>query len=114
MPEYYLKRFCLRGVNEFSGKIAIEKSLTNNVSFVHHNLLQPLATAEMFDVVFLRNVLIYFDQPTKQTVIEHILQRLRPGGLLIVGHCESIQGFKDAMTLVIPSIYRKLNVVSAQ
>lgn len=114
MPEHYLKRFCLRGVNECSGKIAIAKLLTNNVNFAHHNLLQPLATTDMFDVVFLRNVLIYFDQPTKQKVVEHILQRLRPGGLLVVGHCESIQGFKDAMTLVIPSIYRKLNVVSGQ
>jgi len=112
MPEHYLKNFCLRGVNEFSGKMAIAKSLVSNVRFDHHNLLQPLATTEMFDVVFLRNVLIYFDQPTKQKVIEHILQRLRPGGWLIVGHCESIQGFKNEMSLVTPSIYRKLNATS--
>lgn len=113
LPEHYLKRFCLRGVDQCSGKMAIAKTSLANIRFEHHNLMQPLPSQELFDVIFLRNVLIYFDQATKQKVIEHILQRLRPGGWLVVGHCEYIQGFKAEMTSVIPSIYRKRDTVSA-
>lgn len=113
LPAHYLKRFCLRGVDECSGKMAIAKTLLPNIRFEHHNLMQPLPSQELFDVIFLRNVLIYFDQATKQKVIEHILQRLRPGGWLVVGHCEYIQGFKAEMSSVAPSVYCKRETVPA-
>lgn len=111
LPPQYLKRFCLRGVDECSGKMAIAKTLLPNIRFEHHNLMQPLPGQELFDVIFLRNVLIYFDQETKQKVIENILQRLRPGGWLVVGHCEYIQGFKTEMSAVMPSVYCKRNTL---
>ena len=58
-------------------------------------------------MIFLRNVLIYFDNATKQKVIENMLQSLRPGGWLILGHCESLQGLDLGVKAVSPSIYRK-------
>lgn len=113
LPPQYLKRFCLRGVDECSGKMAIAKASLPNIRFEYHNLMQPLPSEELFDVIFLRNVLIYFDQATKQKVIENILQRLRPGGWLVVGHCEYIQGFKAEMSSVTPSVYCKHDTVSS-
>ena len=59
-----------------------------------------------FDLVFLRNVLIYFDNRTKEQVLRRIAQTLKPGGLLFVGHSESLQGLTTHFNLVHPAIYR--------
>jgi len=61
-----------------------------------------------FDVIFLRNVMIYFEQETKRQVIARLLPRLKLGGYFIVSHSESLNGISDALKLVAPSIYRKL------
>jgi chemotaxis protein methyltransferase CheR len=107
MPAEYLKRFCLRGTSEFEGKFAITPSLRKQVHFTQHNLLEPLADGEGFDVVFLRNVLIYFDQPTKQKVLDNVMRALRPGGWLILSHCETLQGLDLPVRMHSPSIYTK-------
>jgi chemotaxis protein methyltransferase CheR len=60
-----------------------------------------------FDVIFLRNVMIYFDLPTKREVVARMLPHLRGGGTLIVGHSESLNGVNDALKTVQPSVYRK-------
>lgn len=107
MPADYLKRFCLRGTDEFEGKFAIAPSLRKQVKFAQHNLLEPLDDSEGFDVVFLRNVLIYFDQPTKQRVLNNVMRALRPGGWLILSHCETLQGLDLPVCMHSPSIYTK-------
>jgi chemotaxis protein methyltransferase CheR len=107
MPAGYLKRFCRRGIGENEGMLAVDPALRNQMRFELHNLLHPRPTAEQFDVIFLRNVLIYFDAPTKQLVLNHMLQVLRPGGWLIIGHCESVQGLNIPVEILRPSIYRK-------
>ncbi len=107
IPTDYLKNYCRRGIGEYEGMLAVVPSLRSRITFEQHNLLHPRETNEQFDVIFLRNVLIYFDSETKQKVIEHMLQSLRPGGWLILGHCESLQGLKVDIKAVSPSIYRK-------
>ncbi|PUA29245.1 MAG: SAM-dependent methyltransferase [Cellvibrio sp. 79] len=107
IPHNYLQRFCRRGIGEFDGMLAVVPSLRSRISFEQHNLLHARPANEQFDVVFLRNVLIYFDQPTKQKVLENILKNLRPGGWLILGHCESVSGLDVDVKVMRPSIYRK-------
>ncbi len=107
MPADYLKRFCRRGIGDFEGMLAVVPSLRAQLHFELHNLLHPRPEQEKFDVIFLRNVLIYFDNPTKQQVLNHVLQALRPGGWLILGHCESLQGLQVPVDTLRPSIYRK-------
>jgi len=107
LPTDYLKRFCLRGTDEFEGKFAIAPALRKQVRFAQHNLLEPLDDSEGFDVVFLRNVLIYFDQPTKQKVLDNVMRALRPGGWLILSHCETLQGLHLPVRMHSPSIYTK-------
>jgi chemotaxis protein methyltransferase CheR len=60
----------------------------------------------MFQVVFLRNILIYFQQDQKRKVVEAVLSRLKPGGLLLVGHSESLMGMGDLVDQVQPTVYR--------
>jgi len=58
-------------------------------------------------VIFLRNVMIYFDIDTKRQVVQRILPLLKPGGYFIVSHSENLNGVSDALKTVKPSIYRK-------
>ncbi len=71
------------------------------------NLNEPLPTLREFDLILLRNVMIYFNAHTKRQVVTRIVEKLRPGGYLFIGHSESLNGIFDGLTLITPSIYRK-------
>ncbi|HZH57094.1 CheR family methyltransferase [Yanghanlia caeni] len=107
IPQPYLKRYCLRGVDEYTGQLLVERSLRERVSFVSMNLTRLPDTLGQFDVIFLRNVIIYFDLPTKIRVLESVLRYLRPGGYLITGHSESLHGVCVPLEAVASAIYRK-------
>lgn len=107
IPAHYLKRYCLRGRDRYEGYFLVERELRDKVEFVPGNLTKPCPELGMFDLIMLRNVLIYFDLPTKQLVLKHVLERLKPGGWLMVGHSESLQGLPLGLEQVAPSIYRK-------
>lgn len=108
IPPAFLKRFCLKGVGSQQGHFLIDAPLRTRVSFRQLNLNQALPDIGVFDVIFLRNVMIYFDQNTKREVVTRLAQHLRPGGWLIVGHAESLQGLHAQLQAVRPTIYRKL------
>ena len=107
IPKPYLSRHCLRGVGEYEGTLLIERSLRERVRFMLHNLTELPPKLGEFDVIFLRNVMIYFDQDTKQKVVARLLPLLRPGGYFFVGHSESLNGVTDAVKPIAPAIYRK-------
>lgn len=92
----------------------IDAALRARVRFEQHNLLCPWPEAGGFDVIFLRNVLIYFDQPTRQRVIDNLCAALRPGGWLIIGHCESLTGVRLPLQQLAPSIYRAPEAAAAR
>jgi chemotaxis protein methyltransferase CheR len=75
-------------------------SLRTAVSFSAHNLMEDSARLGHFDVVFCRNVLIYFDIPTKRLVLDQIARRLRPNGFLFLGAAETIIGITDKFQIV--------------
>lgn len=107
IPKPYLSRYCLKGIDEHDGSLLIERSLRDRVRFFAHNLTQPAPRLEPFDVIFLRNVMIYFDQETKRQVVARLLPLLRPGGYFLVGHSESLNGVTDALRLAVAAVYRK-------
>lgn len=107
IPKHYLNRYCLKGIGEHDGTLLIEQSLRERVRFMQHNLTETPAKLGEFDVIFLRNVMIYFDQETKRQVVSRLLPLLRPGGYFLVGHSESLNGVTDDVRLVMPAIYRK-------
>ena len=90
-----------------AGTMLVEKNLRDKVRFLQVNLNATLPNLGIFDVVFLRNVLIYFNADTKRKVISRVLSVLRPGGWLMIGHSESLHGINDTVQPVAPSIYRK-------
>jgi chemotaxis protein methyltransferase CheR len=103
----YLHRFCLRGTDEYEGTLLIERSLRQHVHFRQVNLNEPLPVLGHFDVVFLRNVMIYFSDDTKRHVVARVVSTLRPGGHLLIGHAETLNDITDAVQPLAPSVYRK-------
>lgn len=108
LPQAYLRRFCRRGIGSREGTLLIERSLRSRVRFTRVNLNERLGDVGEFDVVFLRNVLIYFDQPTKQAVVRRVARQLKPGGWFFIGHSESLNGIDAGLQLVQPTVYRKV------
>ncbi len=109
VPPAYLKRFCLKGRDEQDGTLLVARALRERVKLLQVNLNAPLpAELGSFDVVFLRNVMIYFNPETKQQVVARVLGTLRRGGCFIVGHSESLNGMMDGVQQLSPSVYRKL------
>ncbi|MGD9172136.1 MAG: protein-glutamate O-methyltransferase CheR [Candidatus Thiodiazotropha sp.] len=106
IPPDYLKRFCLKGVGRHEGMFLVDKSLRDRVEFRQLNLNERLPSVGSFDAIFLRNVLIYFNQETKRKVIDRLVPLLRPGGCFLVGHSESLHGVNAKLKLLQPSIYR--------
>ena len=108
IPQAYLKKYCLRGTGSQEGNFLIGKELRSRVKFHHANLKNELGQLGSFDVIFLRNVLIYFDLDTKAQVVANVLRRLPAGGYLMVGHSESLNGISSQLTLIKPSVYQKI------
>lgn len=106
IPRRYLERHCLKGQGRHEGLFMVDRPLRERVSFVQANLCKPLPKLGPFQVAFLRNILIYFDLPQKKRVVEEVMAQIKPGGLLIVGHSESITGLCEGLTQVRPTIYR--------
>jgi len=107
IPLAYLRRFCLEGQGKLEHTLLVERSLRHRVHFLQVNLNAPLPELGTFDVVFLRNVLIYFNLDTKRDVVERVIATLRPGGWLFVGHAESLYNITNQVTAVTPAIYQK-------
>jgi chemotaxis protein methyltransferase CheR len=107
IPQDYLKRYCLRGVGPQEGTLLISRALRARVQFRHANLNAPLPELGRFDVVFLRNVMIYFNDDTKRQVVARAAAALRPGGHFFIGHSESLNGLSAGLEMTAPSIYRK-------
>lgn len=108
-PEGWLKRHCLRGVDQQEGSFRIGQPLRHRVTFAELNLMRDLpGEVGPFNVIFLRNVLIYFASDDKRAIVQRLVGRLRPGGLLFIGHAESLHGFDLPLRNLRPSIFERL------
>jgi chemotaxis protein methyltransferase CheR len=102
-----LKRYCLRGEGPSEGLAQIHPKLQSRVRFGQLNLCRPLDDVGLFDVIFLRNVLIYFDARTKSDVVDRVLAQLRHGGLFFIGTAEGRVPCKTPLQSLAPGAFRK-------
>ncbi len=96
LPEALKKRFLLRGKGERAGQVRVVDELRRGIQFRQLNLIKPFDLGERFDVVFCRNVVIYFDRDTKIRLVEQFARHLQPASWLIMGHSESLHGISNA------------------
>lgn len=104
-----LRRHCLRGDGDSAGLVQMHPKLRERVRFGQLNLCQPIEGLGPFDIVFLRNVLIYFDPPTKSEVVDRVLTQLRPGGLFFIGTAEGRVPCNTPLKVLAPGAFRKLS-----
>jgi chemotaxis protein methyltransferase CheR len=110
IPLRLLKKYCLKGSGDYDGFLLIDPAIRKNVKFIYANLITSLPDLGVFDVIFLRNVMIYFDMETKQRLLVRITQLLRPGGYFFISHSESLNGMATDLKMVAPSIYQRLDI----
>jgi chemotaxis protein methyltransferase CheR len=103
-----LRRYFQRGTGQWEGSFRVREELRKHVRFQHLNLLQSqYPFSQRFQLIFCRNVMIYFDRPTQETLIGKLTEQLEPGGHLLVGHSESLSGIRHLLRQLQPAIYLK-------
>ncbi len=103
-----LQKFFLRGKGGNDGMVRAKPELRRAIDFMSVNLIRDdWPFKEPFDVVFCRNVMIYFDAPTQRKVLERIHRVLKPGGMLFVGHAENFSESRDLFTLRGKTVYER-------
>ena len=108
MPRTTLTRHFLRGTGPSTGLVQLRPELRCLVAFRHINLVEPAwPIRTRFDVIFCRNVLIYFDRPTQQRVLDRLVALLEDDGVLILGHSEGMLGMVSGLRHVGNTTYRK-------
>lgn len=102
-----LHRWFYRGTGAQQGRVRIKPALRQKVTFGLCNLVQPWQQ-EPQDIIFCRNVIIYFDQNTRAALVERFADALKPGGYLFLGHSESLLHLSDRFELIGKTVYRRL------
>ncbi len=107
IPPLLLRKYFQMGQNGWSGYYRVKKEIQGCIQFMRFNLMETLPVNSLFDIIFCRNVMIYFDKETQGRVIDKFYGCLREGGYFFVGHSESLTGLKHQFQYVEPSVYRK-------
>ncbi|WP_051327933.1 CheR family methyltransferase [Desulfatirhabdium butyrativorans] len=112
IPASYLQKyFSVQQSSE--GRVYQIKPVVRSLArFACLNLLEPWPMKGPFQVIFCRNVMIYFDRQTQERMVQRFYDLIEPGGYLFVGHSEGLSGVRHGFTYVRPAVYRK-NGVSA-
>jgi chemotaxis protein methyltransferase CheR len=108
LPPKTLQTYFQRGFGPQDGNYRVRSSLRDQIGFHHLNLLEGEPPfRERFQVIFCRNVMIYFDRPTQEELVNKLARHLVPGGYLLVGHAESLTAIRHPLQTVRPAIYRR-------
>lgn len=108
IPEHLRNATCLKGKGPYEHQFLIRPEIISHVTFKEGNLLKEQDELGTFDIIFLRNVLIYFNDATRQIVVNNVIRNLKPGGYLIISLTESIKNLPiDGLIYLENSIYQK-------
>jgi chemotaxis protein methyltransferase CheR len=109
IPPEYLRRYALKARDPRQDRFRIRPELRQAVSFGRLNLMEEdYPVDDDIDVIFCRNILIYFDKPRQAAVLGRLCRHLRPGGYLFVGHSETLVGTTLPVEQVATTVYRKV------
>jgi len=106
VPPSMLRAYFQKGQDQWKDYVKIKLEVRQRVSFAKFNLLSD-TQQDAFDIIFCRNVMIYFDTPTRQRVVDRLCKALKPEGHFFVGLSESLNGLAHPLTTVLPSGYQK-------
>ena len=108
VPPEVVRRHFLRGRGESEGLVKVKPHLASMIRFRRLNLMDDrFPIKSPLDLIFCRNVMIYFDRPTQEQLVNKFYRYLKPGGHLFIGHSESLQWVEHPFKVMGPTIYRK-------
>jgi len=107
IPRDWLCKYFQKGVGRWEGCCRVKSSITQRVSFRQINLIESYSHPHPFEIIFCRNVLIYFDRLTQEQLVQQLCRFLAPNGYLLIGHSESLNGMNLPLRCVRPSIYQR-------
>ena len=107
LTDSYKKKYFVKGKGELADKVKVNSNVQSLITFKQLNLLHEWPMKGPFDIVFCRNVIIYFDKETQHELFARYYQILKPGGLLILGHSENIGKFAPYFSNIGRTIFRK-------
>jgi chemotaxis protein methyltransferase CheR len=107
IPDARIRRWFMRGKDINAGSVRVKQELRNMIAFRQLNLLGPWSMSKSFDIIFCRNVVIYFDKDTQRTLFSRFADMLAPEAHLFIGHSESLARVCDRFKLVGQTTYRK-------
>ena len=102
-----LKKYFQVGTGKSEGHVRVKAELRHLISFQRFNLMERFSAHQDYDVIFCRNVMIYFDKKTQNDLVNKFHDSLKSGGYFFVGHSESLTGLKHHFKYVEPSVYLK-------
>jgi chemotaxis protein methyltransferase CheR len=107
IPHPLLRSYFQRGLGETAGLVRVMPALRTRIEFQQLNLLEIDSLGRQFDFIFCRNVMIYFDRPTRQRVVTMIERHLLPGGVLFIAHAESLNDIRHGLQPIASAAFRK-------
>jgi len=107
IPQPLLRKYFQIGQGKWQGNYRVKKDLKNMVKFMRFNLMKSASFNDPFDIIFCRNVMIYFDKETQGRLIDRFYNCLGEKGWLFIGHSESLTGLNHSFKYIEPSVYRK-------
>jgi chemotaxis protein methyltransferase CheR len=105
MPPALLQRYFQREP-ELDAGYHVTPAIRGQVRFQRLNLIEPFGPLGKFDLISCRNVMIYFDKPLQQDVVSRFSALLEPGGYLLIGHSETLNGMSHGLQYIAPAVYR--------
>lgn len=107
VPTKLIHKYFQKGTGNATGYYRVSSRIRSLITFRKFNLMDAFPFHKQFDIIFCRNVMIYFDKQTQQRVVDKFFQYVKPGGYFIVGHSESLSGVQHQYKYIMPTIYRK-------
>jgi chemotaxis protein methyltransferase CheR len=107
IPAQYRKKYLLRSKDRSKKLIRIVPGLREKIHFRRLNFMERFGFREPMDIIFCRNVMIYFERPVQERLLRNFLEYLHPWGHLIIGHSESVAGMDLGLRQVAPTVYCK-------
>ncbi|GFE61511.1 protein-glutamate O-methyltransferase CheR [Geobacter sp. AOG2] len=108
IPLQMKRKYLLRSRDRCKGLVRVVPQLRSMVQFRRLNFMEDFGLQEQMDVIFCRNVIIYFDKSTQDRLLNKFYRQLVPGGYLFLGHSETLSGLNVPLTPVASTVYRKL------
>jgi len=106
LPRQWVRKYFQKGVGPWEGHYRVKRLITERITFRQINLIEDYSHPHVFDMIFLRNVLMYLDRSIQEQLVKRICRFLAPQGHLLIGHSENLTGLKVPLRPLRPSIYQ--------